>query len=450
MPWENDHRRPEPRQISLFTGQSPRDRTIERAAKIMISSMSALAALQHPSSAFRQYRLSNGIHLVVYSMPQLHTTAIGFWVRHNSGQFGIHQPGYAHFLEHLLFRGNENLDSRGLLQEFERFGGRSNAFTDREFSVLYGTVPSALQADLFDVFADMILEPRFTLKDFEIEKEIVRREIEESNTLADDAIEDFAIEHIWQNHPLGWPVLGSWYDIDAISFDEITAYHEQIRDIHPLWVVAAGKVDFDRLAVAMERLAGLPPRQPCSLQPPVFNSRVLTLNRGLSRCQMLWAMPAPTHGQRRFWACQLANHILAGSAASRLQAELGTRRNILTQLTTRIEPYSNAGLWLFTGFCRRYAARKCLRRVDEIVTEFCTSGPSQEELSGARQALSARLQLEQDDPDATMERIAREFIYDGSVATTAELLADIASVTASEVRDTACAAWQRRTIVEWS
>ena len=116
MPWENDHRRPEPRQISLFTGQSPRDRTIERAAKIMISSMSALAALQHPSSAFRQYRLSNGIHLVVYSMPQLHTTAIGFWVRHNSGQFGIHQPGYAHFLEHLLFRGNENLDSRGLLQ----------------------------------------------------------------------------------------------------------------------------------------------------------------------------------------------------------------------------------------------------------------------------------------------------------------------------------------------
>ena len=154
-------------------------------------------------------QLPNGVRVITRQLPQRHSAALGVWLINGTRHEAEHESGYAHLLEHLLFKGTAELDAAALAQRFDAMGGQVNAFTGRELTAFHGLVPAADIPELLRIFIDMLRQPRFTDADLALEKQVVFQEMAMVDDSPEEALEERGIARAWRGHPMGRPVLGA-------------------------------------------------------------------------------------------------------------------------------------------------------------------------------------------------------------------------------------------------
>ena len=85
----------------------------------------------------------------------------------------------------------------------------------------------------------------------------------------------------------------------------------------------------------------------------------------------------------------------------------------------------------------------CREQSQQIISQLCREGPSDSELEQAREHISASLLIEEDDLEASMERIAREIMYLGRIQTLEEKLDLLAHTGRNEVQLAIETAWKQ-------
>ena len=81
---------------------------------------------------FVEYDLDNGLHVILHqdkSVP-LAVTSVMYHV--GSKDDSPDRTGFAHFFEHLLFEGTENIDRGQFMKIVESNGGSLNAYTSND------------------------------------------------------------------------------------------------------------------------------------------------------------------------------------------------------------------------------------------------------------------------------------------------------------------------------
>ena len=73
--------------------------------------------------------LDTGLRVITETMPSVRSVAVGCWVDTGSRDETEVEAGCSHFLEHLLFKGTEDISAREIAETFDSVGARSNAFT---------------------------------------------------------------------------------------------------------------------------------------------------------------------------------------------------------------------------------------------------------------------------------------------------------------------------------
>ena len=78
-----------------------------------------------------KYTLENGLTILLEPIDEVVSISAGLWVKTGSRNETKGQEGYAHFIEHMLFRGTERYSSRDIARLVDRVGGQHNAATNR-------------------------------------------------------------------------------------------------------------------------------------------------------------------------------------------------------------------------------------------------------------------------------------------------------------------------------
>ena len=81
-----------------------------------------------------------GLRVVTERVPGVRSVAIGAWIGTGSRHEDEDSRGYAHFLEHLLFKGSERIDAAGISRYFDGIGSDLNAATTREYTAVSARV----------------------------------------------------------------------------------------------------------------------------------------------------------------------------------------------------------------------------------------------------------------------------------------------------------------------
>ena len=81
---------------------------------------------------YRLTTLPNGLRVITEPMPTLRSVSVGCWVDTGARDERTNEAGASHFLEHLLFKGTEELSARRISETFDGMGAESNAFTSKE------------------------------------------------------------------------------------------------------------------------------------------------------------------------------------------------------------------------------------------------------------------------------------------------------------------------------
>lgn len=389
--------------------------------------------------------LANGVTVATRTLVHMRSAAVGLWLGSGSRHQEPATDGYAHLMEHLLFKGTATLDVRALARRFEAMGGQINAQTGRELITLYGVVPGDQASILAGLFVDMLLRPRFDENDLALEREVILSEMAQLAENPEERIDDEAVAAAWAGHPLGRPILGSAAVLRAATAIDARTFLDHTARTKRLWLVGAGAVNHTELTEAALELSERPPYAATAVAAPTFlpgaGSRTLA---ELAQSHLIWLAPLPGVADAGNAALEVADHILGGGASSRLFQAVREERGLSYGVQSLLEQYSDCGLWSVQTSCDADRQTETATTVEAVLDGFMAEGPRPDELDTARAHLRARLLTEEDDPHACMERLAHDLIYRGEALATQERLARLADVTAPAVQDAMTGAWAQR------
>jgi predicted Zn-dependent peptidase len=376
--------------------------------------------------------LDSGERLITERLTSVRSVALGFWIGAGSRDEPEAKAGVSHFIEHLLFKGTRSYGAREIAEIFDEMGGELNAATSREHTVVYARVPDRHLEKALDVMADMVLAPAFA--DLDSEREVVLEEIAMVEDTPQDLVHDLLSEAVFDDHPLGRPVIGRADVISSISRRAIGAYHKNAYVSGNVVLAAAGNLDHDRLLGLLEHAARHrvePPaarvrvRTPLVKEPP---PSVRFQRKDTEQYHVCIGAPGISRSDRRRFAASLLDAILGGSASSRLFQEIREKRGLAYAVYSFGSQYTDTGLaGLYIG-TREENLAKCLEIAAEQIAEVAAGKLHNRELERAKENLKGRISLSMEATSNRMTRLGKTLITDTELLSLDRIIAEIDAV----------------------
>ena len=195
---------------------------------------------------FEEYDLSNGLHVVLHKENAAPVVTVGVMYQIGAKDEIEGRTGFAHFFEHLLFEGTENIERGKWFDIVSANGGSNNANTTQDRTYYYETFPSnKLEIGLW-MESERMLHPKIEKIGVDTQNEVVK---EEKRQRIDNAPYGKIIyrtgvdNHLFKVHPYGRSVIGSMDDLDAAKLDEFISFNQQYYNPNNAVLVVAGDID---------------------------------------------------------------------------------------------------------------------------------------------------------------------------------------------------------------
>ena len=183
--------------------------------------------------------LSNNIRLL-HAFEELPVVYCGFAI--NVGARDEH--GIAHFIEHLLFKGTRRRSNMQIIKRLEDVGGELNAYTTKEETFVYATVPRKYAERAIELLADIVLDSTFPQEELVKEREVVFEEIEMYNDSPSELIFDDFENAVFSGHPLGNNILGKASLLRTYTSEHAKDFTRRMYRPSNMVFFAYGELDF--------------------------------------------------------------------------------------------------------------------------------------------------------------------------------------------------------------
>src|SRR5215510_4940567 len=228
----------------LFTARLRRARAATALAAAAVLTPATYAAVRPPKLDYTTSTLPNGMQVVMledHSTPIVH---LQMWYHVGSKNERPGRTGFAHFFEHMMFKGSKNVEPEGHPSYVSSVGGQSNAYTNEDATVFWETVPSQYLPLILWLEADRLGSLRIDDKAFKNEREVVKEErrmrIENQPY---GRLQEIISDQAFTMHPYKHPVIGSMKDLDAASVQDVREFFQTYYVPNNCTAVLVG--DFD-------------------------------------------------------------------------------------------------------------------------------------------------------------------------------------------------------------
>jgi len=380
------------------------------------------------------HRLANGVRVVCDPMVDVETLSVSVVAGRGARTEGAHQSGWAHLLEHMVFKGAGGRSAREIVEAVEMTGGQINAATGHErTSFQIRALKGGLELGL-RTCADLILRPALDPAELEREKQVVGQEIAESEDTPDDHVFELAQAAAFEGQPLGRPILGELATVETAAPASLEAWREGLYAPDRLVVSASGAVGEDELLALAEDAFGdaKGPALP-EPEPARFSGGLRPERRRLEQAHLVFLLPGPGARHPHYYAARVFAEILGGGMSSRLFQEAREKRGLAYSIDAWAESYGDIGmLGVYAGAAAESAAPLAVVVADEI--KALVDGVSGEELQRAKAQLKARLLMARESPHVRAEQAAGQMLLFGRLFSAQEIADGVEAVSAAEVR----------------
>ncbi len=167
------------------------------------------------------------------------------------------RTGFAHFFEHMMFKGSANVPDGGHFKHVLGVGGQMNAFTTNDITVYFDVLPSQyLDLGLW-LESDRLRSLAITDENFENQRNAVKEEkaMRVDNVPYSKALQEFFAE-AWKGTGYGHIGIGSDADLAAATTPEVKAFFDKYYVPNNGVLVLVGDVDFAEAKTKIEKYFG--------------------------------------------------------------------------------------------------------------------------------------------------------------------------------------------------
>ncbi|MBS1959383.1 MAG: insulinase family protein [Bdellovibrionales bacterium] len=191
--------------------------------------------------------LSNGIPVILQHFDGPVGT-LHWWNLTGSTDERPEEAGFAHFLEHMLFKDAGAKDtgraSTGqTARVIESLGGEINAYTTFDQTVYHVTCSEQYWEEVMDNFSIMAKPQRFLKSDFEREREVILEELRRGEDSPDRQLYQNLFSQTYHKHPYGRPVIGYVKTLKAANVKKLEAFYNRRYVSEQMGLVLVGPID---------------------------------------------------------------------------------------------------------------------------------------------------------------------------------------------------------------
>jgi len=373
--------------------------------------------------------------VVTERIPWVRSVSAGFWVGTGSRDEAPGMFGASHFLEHLLFKGTAARTARRIAEEVDAVGGDMNAFTTKEYTAFYLRVLDDSLGLGLDILSDILWSPAFRPEEVEAERQVILEEILMRADEPADLVHEVFTEALFPDHPVGREVLGDEETIEAMSREDIAAFHAHHYRPGNVVFAAAGQLDHAAVVDGVARRfagarGGAAPDRAVPVDPP----RALAVDARLTEQVhlVLGVRSLDRHDEDRY-ALAVVNHVLGGGLSSRLFQKIREERGLAYSVYSYRAAFADSGaLAVYAGTMPSRVA-EVVGLVRDELDAMAGHGITPRELEVAKGHLVGEMALSLEDSAARMSRIGRSQLVHGTVLTVDQVAERIAAVTMEDV-----------------
>lgn len=382
----------------------------------------------------RKETLGNGLTLLTESMPHVRSVSLGVWLRQGSRHEPASLNGVSHFIEHLVFKGTETRNAREIALAVDSVGGQMDAFTSKEYTCFYAKVLDEHLETAVELLGDIVRRPLFDPTELERERKVIVEEIRMVEDSPEELVYDLFSQHFYPGHPLGRPIQGTETTVKGLSRRRLLHFFH--ASYHPanLLIVAAGNLRHDRLSRLVRKTFGSMKGvkgKPRKVTPPPRASRgmITRHKKELEQLHVLMGLPAYPENFRDRYPLFVLNALLGGTMSSRLFQKIREERGLAYSVYSAVNAFLDSGLMMIYAATSPAKGREVVRLVLGELRQLRDDGPTEAELSVAKEHLKGSLMLSLESTASRMSNLARQEMYYGRQFTLAEVLEGIEKVT---------------------
>lgn len=300
------------------------------------------------------HQLPSGLTIIAEQMP-VEAVSLNLWLNVGSAVEPDSINGMAHFLEHMVFKGTQRLQSGEFERLIEQRGAITNAATSQDYTHYYITTAPQDFADLAPLQIDVAMNPSIPEEAFERERQVVLEEIRRSQDNARRRTFQHVTELSFEQLPYRRQVLGPTAVIEELVPEQMRSFHRHWYRPQATTAVVVGNLAVDRLIQVVEdsfMQAGLG-RSDLSLPPPlgfvpeqpfpdVVRRDVIDPTLQQARLILTWRVPGLLDIEQTYALDVLAS-ILGHGRTSRLVQELREERGWVSSISASNTSYLHQG-----------------------------------------------------------------------------------------------------------
>lgn len=353
----------------------------------------------------KKYTCQNGVRIVLENIPTVRSVAIGVWIGTGSRNEVPANNGISHFLEHMFFKGTKTRSAREIAEAFDSIGGQVNAFTSKEYTCYYAKVLDTHANFALDVLADMFFHSTFVEEELSKEKNVVYEEIKMYEDTPDDIVHDLLSKAIYEEHPLGYPILGTEDTLATFSGETLKEYMHQTYIPENVVISIAGNIT-DTFIADVEKHFGSYEggKQEQAGAKPTFHTNRLARKKDTEQAHLCIGFEGLQVGHEDIYSLIVLNNVLGGSMSSRLFQDVREKKGLAYSVFSYHSAFQDSGIVTIYGGTGAKQLDVLFDTIQETLATLKADGITDKELKNCKEQLKGSLMLSLESTNSRMSR----------------------------------------------
>jgi zinc protease len=278
----------------------------------------ATPAVPAPGSRVRAALLDNGLKVLVQEERTAPLASVWCWYKVGSKDERPGRTGVSHWVEHMNFKGTENIPRDQVKGIIEQFGGSWNGYTWIDQTTYLETASrDALDRMLF-IEAERMARCLYHPDDCESERTVIISELQGGENDPDVLLDQEVTATALKAHPYRHPTIGWLSDLETMTRDDLYGHYREFYIPNNATLIIVGDVDTDAALRQVDRhFGGIPagpePPRLRTVEPEQTGERRVTIRREGTTAYFKAAYHAPATSDPGFFPALILDAVLTGA-----------------------------------------------------------------------------------------------------------------------------------------
>jgi zinc protease len=395
--------------------------------------------------AFEEYDLDNGLHVILHNDSSAPVVVTSVMYHVGSKDETSDRTGFAHFFEHLLFEGTQNIKRGEWFKIVTANGGINNANTSDDRTYYYEVFPSNNLELALWMESERLMHPVINQIGVDTQNGVIK---EEKRSRYDNQpygnIIGAVKENMFQKHPYRWPTIGSMEHLDASTLEEFQAFNKKFYIPNNAVLVVAGDFEKTKAKEWIQKYFGSIKRgkevqkQTFAEEPITQTIRATYEDPNIQIPMVIATYRTPSMKTRDARVLDLISSYLSDGKSSKLYKKIVDDKKMALQIDAVGFSQEDYGMYILYGLpMEKYTSADLIKEIDEEIVKIQTDLISEKDFQKLQNTLDNRFVNKNGNLEGIAENLATYYLLYGDIDLINTEIELLHSITREEIREVA-------------